>query len=115
MPPRIFGLEPPLTPCLWLYILYFGLANQIASGIREYHMLCKGVQGLKKFENPGRISLAGTTTDRMTIQTAYLGFSTMPSATKLTSGDCKRTDKRKWQFRCFGHESSIYGSRSFSQ
>jgi len=52
MPPRIFGLEPPLTPCLWLCILYFGLANQVASGVREYHMICKGVQGLKKFENP---------------------------------------------------------------
>jgi len=33
-------------------ILYFGLANQVASAFREYHMICKGVQGLKKFENP---------------------------------------------------------------
>jgi len=50
--PRSFGLELPLTLCLWLCILYFGLANQVASGVREYHMICKGVQGLKKFENP---------------------------------------------------------------
>jgi len=48
--PRIFGLELPLTLCLWLCILYFGLANQVASGVREYHMIW--VQGLKKFENP---------------------------------------------------------------
>ena len=50
--PRIFGLELPLTLCLWLCILYFRLANQVASGVREYHIICKGVQGLKKFENP---------------------------------------------------------------
>ena len=44
----------------------------------------------------------GTTTVRMTILTANLGFSTTFSARKLIPGDCDKTYNRKWQYRRFG-------------
>jgi len=36
----------------------------------------------------GNTYISGTMTDGMTIPTANLGFSTTPSANKLTPGDC---------------------------
>jgi len=39
--------------------------------------------------------ISGTMTDRMTIPTASLGFSTTPSAKKLTQAIATTTDNRK--------------------
>ena len=38
----------------------------------------------------GNTYISGTKTDGMTIPAANLGFSTTPSAKKLTSGDCNK-------------------------
>jgi len=49
----------------------------------------------------GNTCISGTVTDRMTIPTANLGFSTTPSATKLTRGDCNNYRQLKiviWAF-----------------
>ena len=85
MPPRIFGLEPPLTLCLWLCILYIRLANQVASGVREYHMIFKGVQGQKKFENPCTKLIIRAITFDVTQLTRPYGTSTLPTDGRLTT------------------------------
>jgi len=39
-------------PMAMYTILWIGKSGRIRARVREYHMISKGAQGLKKFENP---------------------------------------------------------------
>jgi len=65
------------------------------------------------FQN--RKYICGTMTDRMTISRANPGFSTMPRTKNWPRAIATTIDNRKWQYRRFGHNLAIFGSRSLSQ
>jgi len=45
----------------------------------------------------GNINITGTITDRVEIPTANSAFSTTASSIELSTSDCAKTDRRKWQ------------------
>ena len=53
----------------------------------------------------GNTYISGTTTDRITIPTANMGFSTTPSSKTLTRATATTTVNRKWQYRRFARQS----------
>jgi len=66
----------------------------------------------------GYTYISGTMTDRMTIPTAKSGFSTTPSAMKLTPGDCKlqqRPTTGNCNIDVLLADVAISGNRSLSQ
>jgi len=65
----------------------------------------------------GNIYISGTMTDKMTIPTANLGFSTTSIAKKLTPGDCDSDRQPETAIDVLGANLAlaIFGSRSLSQ